>query len=163
MTMEVHVQPFEASAVRDAPLVEVDVPKEPLLRWFARNVLRLTVYLAVASFAAAVFSLLTDGSDPLGIPGLAVIYFLYGGYFGVPGTLVWLIVVALLPPEWSSLRRRAVALAVSPVIQVIWLVWLYSWGYFVAAAVFGLILPAGSAFVVRLRGRRPSSPSPPEE
>ncbi|MGH2681471.1 MAG: hypothetical protein ACRDG8_13520 [Actinomycetota bacterium] len=156
------MQPSEASALRNAPLV--DVPKEPLLRWFARNVLRLTVYLAVASFATALFSLLrTEGSDPLGIPGLAGIYFLYGGYFGVPGTLVWLLVVVLLPPEWSPLRRRAVALAMSPIIQVIWLVWLYSWGYFLAAAVFGLILPAGSAFVVRLRERRPSSPFPPEE
>ncbi len=126
--------------------------------------MRLTVYLAVASFTAAVFSLLTtDGSDPLGIPGLAVLYFLYGGYFGVPGTLVWLLVVAQLPPEWSPIRRRVVALAISPVIQVIWLVWLYSWGYFLAAAVFGLILPAGSAFVVRVRGRRPSSLFPPED
>jgi hypothetical protein len=94
---------------------------------------------------------------------LAVLYFLYGGYFGVPGTLVWLLVVAQLPPEWSPIRRRVVALAISPVIQVIWLVWLYSWGYFLAAAVFGLILPAGSAFVVRVRGRRPSSLFPPED
>lgn len=162
MTREAQVQPSEAVALRNPP--RADVPKEPLLRWFGINVLRLTLYLAVGSFAGSVFSLLTtEGSDPLGIPGLAVIYALYGGYFGVPGTLVWLLVVALLPPEWSPLRRRAVALAMSPIIQVIWLVWLYSWGYFLAAAVFGLILPAGSALVVRLRERKPSSLLPPEE
>ena len=100
--------------------------------------------------------------DLLGIPGLAVIYSLYGGYVGTPGTLVWLMVVAMLPPEWSTLRRRAVALVVTPIIEVIWLAWLLSWEYFIAAAVFGLILPAGAAFVVLLRERRPSSPFPPE-
>jgi hypothetical protein len=42
------------------------------------------------------------------------------------------------------------------VIQVIWLASLLSWGYDLAALVFGLLLPAGSAFVVRLRERLPS-------
>lgn len=137
-----------------------DTPKEPLLRWLGINVLRLVIYLGAASFAASVFYVLTsEGPDPL--LGLAVIYFLYGGYLGIPGTLVWLLVVAMLPPEWSKLRRRTVAVAMSPIIQVILLAWLLSWRYFVVAAIFGLLLPAGSAIVVRFRDRRPSSPWPP--
>lgn len=139
-----------------------EVPKEPLLRWLAINVARLVVYLALASIAAALYSVLeAEGPDPL--LGLAALYFLYGGYFGVPGSIVWLLVLAMLPPEWSALRRRVVAVAASPIIQIIWLLWLLSWGYFAAAAAFCLMLPAGSAFVVRLRERRSSSPWPSEE
>jgi MFS family permease len=140
-----------------------DDPKEPLRRWMDSNVFRLVIYLALASFAAAVSSVIADDAGPTTLLGLTVIYFLYGGVFGIPGTIVWLLVVAIVPPEWSTLRRRAVALAISPAIQVIWLVSLLSWGYELAALVFGLLLPAGSAFVVRLRVRLPSSPWPPED
>jgi hypothetical protein len=156
--MEAHVQQSDSAAL--SILLGEDLPREPLLRWLGSNVLRLIFYLGAASFAAAVFSVLTsEGPDPL--LGLAIIYLMYGGYLGIPGTLVWLLVVAMLPPEWSKLRRRTVALAMSPIIQVILLAWLLSWRYFVAAAIFGLLLPAGSAFVVRLRGRMPSSRWPP--
>jgi hypothetical protein len=160
MNEEVHVQQSDAAAI--SVLLSEDLPKEPLLRWFAINVARLTIYLAVASFAVALVSVI--GADgPESLLGLTVVYFLYGGYFGIPGTIVWLLSVSFFPPEWSMFRRRTTAMAVSPVIQVIWLVWLLSWGYGLAAAVFGLLLPAGSAFVVRFRERRPSSPWPPED
>jgi hypothetical protein len=139
-----------------------DDPKEPLLRWMGINVFRLVIYVALASFAVAVSSVIADDAGPTTLLGLTVISFLYGGVFGIPGTIVWLLVVAIVPPEWSTLRRRAVALAISPVIQVIWLASLLSWGYELAALVVGLLLPAGSAFVVRLRERLPSSPGPPE-
>lgn len=107
--------------------------------------------------------LCAEEGGPETLLGLTVIIFLYGGSFGIPGTIVWLVTVANLPPEWSTFRRRAFALAISPVVQVLWLVQLLAWGYHLAALVFGLLLPAGSAFVVRLRGRMPSSPWPPED
>lgn len=137
-----------------------DSPKEPFLRWLGINVFRLVIYLALASFAASSSSVLADDAGPATLLGLTVIYFLYGAVFGIPGTIVWLLVVAILPPEWPTLRRRAVALAISPVIQLVWLASLLSWGYDLAALVFGLLLPAGSAFVVRLRERLPSSAWP---
>jgi hypothetical protein len=56
-----------------------------------------------------------------------------------------------------------VALALSPLIQVILFVFLFSHGYVWAAAVFGLLLPAGSAFVIRLRARTPSALWRPED
>jgi hypothetical protein len=92
-----------------------------------------------------------------------VLFFLVGGLYGIPGTLLWLLLVAAFPPEWSTLRRRAAALTMSPIIQVIWLTWFISEHAYLAAAIFGLFLPAGSALVVRLRGRAPSSPWPPDD
>lgn len=154
MTTVAQVQ-SDAVAPRN-PLLD-DVPKEPLLRWFALNVLRLTVYLALASSSIAVYAVLKEDGGPASLLGLAVLYFLYGASFGIPGTIVWLLCVALFPPEWSTRRRRAMAAAISPLIQVIWLVELVSSGYETAAAVVGLLLPVGSAFVVRFRERVSSS------
>jgi hypothetical protein len=160
MKKEAHVR---SDAAPLSTTVADDTPKEPLLRWLATNVARLAIYLALASSGMAVYSLLAEDGGPETVVGLTVIYFLYGGYFGIPGTIVWLVAVANLPPEWSTFRRRACALAISPIIQVLWLVWLLSWGYHLAALVIGLLLPAGSAFVVRLRERLPSTPWPPED
>jgi hypothetical protein len=160
------VEPSEAVALRHPPRDEV--PKEPLLRWFGINVLRLTVYLALASFGVELVGVLTEVAPaaPTARDILlfeTVLFFLVGGLYGIPGTLLWLLLVAALPPEWSTLRRRAAALTMSPIIQVIWLTWFISEHAYLAAAIFGLFLPAGSALVVRLRGRAPSSPWPPDD
>jgi hypothetical protein len=159
------VQQSDAAA---PPVLADDTPKEPLVRWFAVNLVRLTIYLALASFGVALVGVLTEVAP--GAPTArdfllfeTVLLFLSGGLYGIPGTLVWLLLVAALPPEWSSLRRRAAALAMSPIIQVIWLVWFISAHAYLAAAIFGVFLPAGSALVVRLRGRAPSSPWPPDD
>jgi hypothetical protein len=136
--------------------------REPILGWLARNVFRLVVYLLAASLATALYSVVADETGSFVLPGLTVYYAFVGGFLGIPGAFGWLLIVASLPPEWSTLRRRAVALALSPLIQVFLLGILLSHGYLWAAAVFGLLLPAGSAFVVRLRERRPSSPFPLE-
>jgi hypothetical protein len=141
------------------PIRPHNVPREPLLAWLARNVLRLTVYLLVASFVLPLYSIVTDGgADGLDYVGLGTLYTLYGGVYGLPGTAAWLMILAYLPPEWSTFRRRALALALSPLIQVFWLAFFVSIGYRLAALVFGLLLPAGAAFVLRLRERRASSP-----
>ena len=97
------------------------------------------------------------------MPGLTVYFAFVGGFLGIPGAIGWLLIVASLPPEWSTLRRRAVAVALSPLIQVTLLVFLFSRGYVWAAAMVGLLLPAGSAFVIRLRVRTPSALWRPED
>jgi hypothetical protein len=97
--------PSDAVALRNPPLD--DVPKEPLLRWFALNALRLTVYLALASFSIALYAVLKEDGGPATLLGLSVIYFLYGAAFGIPGTIGWLSAVGFFPPEWSVRRRRA--------------------------------------------------------
>jgi hypothetical protein len=55
--------------------------------------------VALASFAAAASSVIADDAGPATLLGLTVIYFLYGAVFGIPGTIVWMLVVAILPPE----------------------------------------------------------------
>ena len=139
-----------------------EVPKEPLLRWLGVNVIRLTLYLALASLVVASTALFTGdalfGDD---VFEEATVLFL-AGLVGIPGTCVWLLLVAKIPPGWSTIRRRALAVAMSPIIQIFWLVAFISWGAYGLAIVFGLLLPAGSASVVRLRELRPSSPWPPE-
>ena len=137
--------------------------REPLLGWLARNVLRLAIYLLAASLAAALYSVAADETGSLAVPGLTVYFAFVGGFLGIPGAIGWLLIVAALPPEWSTLRRRAVAVALSPLIQVTLLVFLFSRGYVWAAAMVGLLLPAGSAFVVRLRVGTPSALWRPED
>ena len=141
-----------------------DVPKEPLLRWLGVNVKRLTLYLALVCFVLASATLLTGDAlfgDDL-FEEAAVLFFL-AGLGGIPGTCVWLLLVATIPPGWSTIRRRAFMVAMSPLIQIFLLLAFISWGAYSLAIVFGLLLPAGSAFVVRLRELRPSSQWPPED
>jgi drug/metabolite transporter superfamily protein YnfA len=146
-----------------AETVHRELPREPLLVWLARNLLRLTLYLVLVSLLLALHPIVTEGStEPLSYVGLAALYAAYGGVLGIPGTAAWLLMVAYVPPEWSTWRRRAVAVALSPLIEAYWLIFLASIGYWLAAAVFGIALPIGAAFVVRLRERKASSPWPPE-
>jgi hypothetical protein len=143
-----------------------DAPKEPLLRWLAINVLRLALYLAVASFVSAIGYGLLQSADLRSGEALfwTSLFFIVGGLLGIPGAVLWLSIVASLPTEWSSGRRRAFALATSPLIQFILLI--ASMADPNAAAfslIFGILFPAGAAFVVRLRERMPSSPRPSED
>ena len=137
--------------------------REPLFGWLARNVFRLAIYLLAASLAAALYWVAADETGSLVVPGLTVYFAFVGGFLGIPGAIGWLLIVGSLPPEWSPLRRRAVALALSPLIQVILFVFLLSRGYVWAAAMFALLLPAGSVFVIRLRVRTPSALRRPED
>jgi hypothetical protein len=138
-------------------------PKEPLLPWLGVNVLRLTLYLALVSVVVASAAVLTG--DPLFSDALfeeAAVTFFLAGLVGIPGTCVWLLLVAMIPPGWSTIRRRSIAVVISPIIQIVLLLAFISWGAYDLATVFGVLLPAGSAFVVRLRERRPSSSFPPD-
>jgi hypothetical protein len=141
-----------------------ETPKEPLLRWVGINVLRLTTYLAAASVGTA--AVLVSGFAPdtwEEVVATAGYTFLAGGVLGIPGTIVWLLLVSQLPPEWSARDRRVFALIASPSIQIVLLSLFLSEKAYALAVIFGILLPAGSAFVIRLRSRRPSSPWPPED
>jgi hypothetical protein len=135
-----------------------EVPKEPFLRWAGINVLRLTIYLAAASVGTAAVLVSGFESDRWEeVVATAGYTFLAGGLLGIPGTIVWLLLVSRLPPEWSARVRRLFAFIASPSIQVVLLGLLLSEKAYAWAVIFGILLPAGSAFVVRLRGRSPSS------
>jgi hypothetical protein len=141
-----------------------EVPLEPFLRWVGANVLRLTTYLAVASVCTA--AVLTSDFRPSSreeVVATAGYTFLAGGVLGIPGTILWLVLVSQLPPEWSVRDRRVVAALASPLIQIVILGVFLSTGADVLALIFGILLPAGSSLVVRLRERRMSSRWPPED
>ena len=126
------------------------------------NVLRLTIYLAAASVGTA--AVLTSGFSPYTweeVVATAGFTFLAGALFGIPGTILWLVLVSTMPPEWPARQRRGFAALASPLIQVILLMLFLSGHAYSLALIFGLLLPAGSAFVVRLRERRPRRRSPP--
>jgi hypothetical protein len=148
-----------AELPRDVP------PREPFLRWLGTNVIRLAVYLGIVSVVLGSMTVLTDPSSTGvgGAAGSAAVFFLVGGLSGIPGTTVWLLIVSMLPTEWSSERRRLVALATTPLIQIVLLLAFLEWGFTTGVVVIGLLLPAGSAFIVHLRERMPSSPFPPED
>jgi hypothetical protein len=162
MGREARMQPSEVVALGQGSR-SGEVPKESLLRWLGVNVMRLTLYLALVSFVVATATLLTGdalfGDDPF---EEAAVLFL-AGLVGIPGTCVWLLLVAMMPPGWSTIRRYALAVAMSPIIQIVWLMAFISWGAYELAIVFAVLLPAGSAFVVRFRELRPSSLFPPGE
>ncbi len=150
-----------------APLTPVadEVPLEPFLRWVGSNVLRLSVYLAAASVGTAAV-LTSDFFLPYTweeVVATAGYTFLAGGILGIPGTVLWLVLVSQLPPEWSARDRRMVAALASPMIQIVFLGVFLSGGARVLALIFGILLPAGSSLVVRLRERRMSSPWPSED
>jgi cytochrome b561 len=91
------VQPSDAVASQNPSLDAV--PKEPLIRWVASNIVRLTLYLALASLSIAGYAVLAENAGLATLLGLSVIYFLYGAAFGIPGTIGWLLAVAFFPPE----------------------------------------------------------------
>jgi hypothetical protein len=142
-----------------------ETPKEPLLRWFGLNVLRLAIYLVIASLGTAAALVLPNTAPDSfeEVAATAAYTFLAGGLLGIPGTILWLLFVAGMPPEWPVRHRRAFAVIASPSIQIVLLGLFLSQQAYALAVIFGILLPAGSAFVVRLRGRRPSSPWPPED
>ena len=144
-------------------------PKEPVLPWVVGNVARLAVYLAFASFISAVgYGLLDPPRDFFGvlfdveILWWAYTFFIIGALAGVPGTILWLMALASLPPELPAKQRRILAIATSLLIQIVLLGVFLSQQAFALAVIFGILFPASAAFVVRLRERRPASLSPPE-
>lgn len=133
---------------------------EPIRGWLLVNVARLAIYLACASFASAVvFAIDPDGGvEATGIIVLTPYLFGIAAFVGLPGTVVWLWIVAHLSPEWSVLKRRVIAMATGPLIGI---AWIFFFGQdpdaYVLALVFGVLLPAGCGLVVKLRQAQPVS------
>ena len=130
--------------------IQTRTPKEPLVDWVLENLYRLFAYLFVASLLIA--ALFTFGSDDSFATWFGAFFFV-GGVYGIPGLVVWLVITANLPPEWSRLRRRVIAVATGPIIQILILRWLIQMGMRSWAILFGVVLPAGAGLVIRLRQR----------
>ena len=144
------------SAVRpEAARAAVQRPERLWIWWF-RNLGRLSVYLLCASAAASVVLSIGYG---LAIEGAAVgtlDLFIWGALFCLPGWSVWLIGIGSMPPEWSDLRRRAIAVPTGAMLAVLWQILLLGLGAWSKLAIWGVLLPMGSGFVVALRERVPA-------
>jgi hypothetical protein len=138
-----------------------DEVEEPLGPWMFANVLRLLIYLMVVSFFSAAF-LVSDYGNVGDAFGFGFYLIVVGGIGCLPGTVVWLLIVARLSPGLPRTRGRAAAAIIAPfTIGLAWVLLLSSsgdapWLFF--ALWFGVLSPAGSSLVVRLRGysRRPA-------
>src|SRR5918996_1140090 len=145
-------------ASSDREPVETRLEKEPLQPWVWANIGRLAVYLLVASLGAGIYGAFTDSPSGIGIIrflGLTAVntgfFFVVGGLGCLPGLAVWLVVLAHLPLTWPSLMRRIVSVATAPLVGAIWLVTFIASEWYPLALIFGLLLPLGAGFVVRLR------------
>jgi hypothetical protein len=132
-------------------------PKEPIRPWLLVNVARLAIYLTAAAFlTAVVFVVYEPGDHALesmeAVFGLTISFAALGALFGLPGTAVWLAILARLSPDASVLRRRLILVATGPpLIGIVWIVYFSGLEAFPLALTHGLLLPAGSGLVVRLR------------
>jgi hypothetical protein len=130
---------------------------EAPLPWTLVNFARLAVYLVVASVATSIVfgsgGMRSDHRDLNEVFDWLVIYFFTGGLACLPGTILWLIIVARLSPELSSRKRRLIAAAIAP--PLIGLLLLMAFGEargWLLALIYGVLFPAGSAVVFRPRG-----------
>jgi hypothetical protein len=127
---------------------------EPLLPWLWQNVLRLAVYLLIASSVSAVLFAVADHAFEAGdVVVLTLALFAGGGLYCLPGTAIWLGILSRLSPEVPIRRRKVIAILIAPLlVGLVWIVLLWSL-IPVLALWFGVILPAGAGIVVRLRER----------
>jgi len=129
-------------------------PKENFFVWWGTNVLRLLVYLLVVSTVTVVlFSVSGGGISADEVLGGIFMFFLYYALFSLPGIAVWLIGLGFVPPEWSSRRRRIVAVVSGSMIGVpiqLVMAMLDAW---LVLLIWGLLVPMGAGYVVVLRRR----------
>ena len=121
---------------------------EPFLPWLGRNAIRLAVYLLIASVATALM-LTLDPSDGV---ALSTVVFVGGGLYSLPGATIWILILSFLSPRASVRSRRTIAIVTAPLlIGIIWIFLFWDLSP-VLALIYGVLFPAGSGFVVRLRG-----------
>jgi hypothetical protein len=127
---------------------------EPLLPWLWQNVLRLAVYLLIASIVSAVLFVVPDPAFEAGdVVSLTLALFAGGGLYCLPGAAIWLVILSRLSPDVPIRRRKVIAiLTAAPLVGLVWIVVLWSL-IPVLAGWFGVLLPAGAGIVVRLRER----------
>ena len=127
---------------------------EALLPWVLINIASLSAYLLFASVATAILS---AGTMPdFGVRVVvdqSLLFFFGAGLTCVPGTALWLIIVARLSPELSAKKRRIIAAAIAPpLIGLLFLLAFIEARAYLLVLIYGVVLPAGSALVIRLRG-----------
>src|SRR5438045_559274 len=91
-------------------------PKEQLGGWWFRNIERLAVYLLCA--AALTASIGIFGSEDWFSSFFYGTFLIAGagGLYCLPGMLVWLTIMSVVPPHWSTGVRRAIAVGTGPII-----------------------------------------------
>jgi hypothetical protein len=127
---------------------------EPLVPWLWQNVLRLAVYLLIASIVSAVLFVVPEPAFVAGdVVFLTIGLFAGGGLYCLPGAAIWLVILSRVSPDVPIRRRKVIAiLTAPPLVGLVWIVLLWSL-IPVLAVWFGVILPAGAGIVVRLRER----------
>jgi hypothetical protein len=84
---------------------------------------------------------------------LTLALFAGGGLYCLPGTAIWLVILSRLSTDVPIRCRKVIAILTAPLlVGLVWIVVLWSL-IPVLAAWFGVILPAGAGFIVRLRER----------
>lgn len=127
---------------------------EPLVPWLWQNVLRLAVYLLIASIVSAVLFVVPEPAFEAGdVVFLTVGLFAGGGLYSLPGAAIWLVILSHVSPDVPIRRRKVIATLSAPLL--VGLVWIVLLGSLipVLAVWFGVILPAGAGIVVRPRER----------
>jgi hypothetical protein len=129
-------------------------PLEPAVPWILTNLVRLTIYLAIASLVSGAVFAISDEPDRLvqTILGNFLLLFLSGGSLCLPGLGIWLLILASLLPRSPRARQRPLAVATAPLIGAFWLIFFLSGDLYLHALVFGVLWPLGAGFVVLLRG-----------
>lgn len=130
----------------------------PLLTWFGVNFARLAGYFLVASFVSTTVFVLADPTLARERAGAVLVFtartFLDGGLLALPGAVIWLWILSLLSPDLPARRRRLIAAVTAPpLIGVVWIsemLWSGSPSW-VLALIYGVLFPAGAAWVVRDR------------
>ena len=127
-----------------ATVVAWKVVKPPAAwpRWFLGNVLRFLAAFSVTWLVLGVIDVVSRDRQWVHAVEAPVAGLLFFSYVYLPGLLVYLVVLGLLPHGWSSQRRRIAAILLTPVIGAIWLtsdwpdrVWLAT----LAPLVYGVI------------------------
>lgn len=123
--------------------------REPFLDWLLPNLFRLYAYHFIVTIGLGAVLSFFYGFEA--VMPIASMMWMVGGFFAIPGMLVWLSLVSLLPTTWHPLVRRGLAVATGPVIEVILLYGFLAASMYELALLFGIVLPACAGFVIRLR------------
>jgi hypothetical protein len=97
---------------------------EPLLPWIWMNVVRLAVYLLIASIVSAVLFVVPDPAFEAGdVVFLTLALFAGGGLYCLPGTAIWLVILSRLSPDVPIRCRKVIAILTAPLlVGLVWIV-----------------------------------------
>jgi hypothetical protein len=94
---------------------------EPMVPWLWQNVLRLAVYLLIASIVSAVLFVVPEPAFVAGdVVFLIVGLFAGGGLYCLPGAAIWLVILSRVSPDVPIRRRKAIAILTAPLCLSAW-------------------------------------------